>query len=61
MLDARHPAGSPFAAYRPGPARGTLPGQMAVDGFKGQGLVNSFYQGDGATGTLTKPSSTTKA
>jgi fructan beta-fructosidase len=40
-------------AFGPGPARGTLPGQMAVDGFLGKGLVNSFYKGDGTTGTLT--------
>jgi fructan beta-fructosidase len=42
-------------AFGPGPARGTLPGQMHVDGFKGKGLVNSFYKGDGTTGTLTSP------
>jgi sucrose-6-phosphate hydrolase SacC (GH32 family) len=42
-------------AFGPGPARGTLPGQMQVDGFKGKGLVNSFYKGDGSTGTLTSP------
>jgi sucrose-6-phosphate hydrolase SacC (GH32 family) len=42
-------------AFRPGPARGTLPGQMQVSGFKGERLVNSFYQGDGTTGTLTSP------
>jgi sucrose-6-phosphate hydrolase SacC (GH32 family) len=42
-------------AFGPGPARGTLPGQMHVDGFKGQGLVNSFYGGDKSTGTLTSP------
>ena len=40
---------------RRGPARGTLPGQMAVDGFQGKGLVNSFAGGDGSTGTLTSP------
>jgi fructan beta-fructosidase len=40
-------------AFGPGPARGTLPGQMTVDGFKGVGLVNSFYKGDASTGTLT--------
>ena len=28
-------------AFGPGPARGTLPGQMQVNGFKG--LVNSFH------------------
>ena len=42
-------------AFGPGPARGTLPGQMLVEGYLGQGLVNSFYHGDGTTGTLTSP------
>ena len=42
-------------AFGPGPARGTLPNQMHVDGFKGKGLANSFYKGDGTTGTLTSP------
>jgi sucrose-6-phosphate hydrolase SacC (GH32 family) len=42
-------------AFGPGPAQGTLPGQMAVAGFAGKGLVNSFFQGDGSTGTLTSP------
>lgn len=37
------------------PAQGTLPGQMPVTGFQGKGLVNSFLQGDGSTGTLTSP------
>jgi sucrose-6-phosphate hydrolase SacC (GH32 family) len=42
-------------AFGSGPARGTLPGQMAVNGFKGQGLVNTFLKGDDSTGTLTSP------
>ncbi len=42
-------------AFGPGPARGPLPGQMNVEGFKGRGLVNSFYKGDDSTGTLTSP------
>ncbi|MHB8974593.1 MAG: glycoside hydrolase family 32 protein [Pirellulaceae bacterium] len=42
-------------AFGPGPARGTLAGQMEVSGFEGQGLVNSYFQGDGTTGTLTSP------
>jgi len=42
-------------AFGPGPARGTLPGQMAVGGFKGQGLVNTFFKGDDSTGSLTSP------
>lgn len=43
-------------AFGTGPARGTLPGQMPVDGFLGHGLVNSFRRGDGTTGRLTSPS-----
>lgn len=42
-------------AFGPGPAHGTLPGQMPVSGFKGKGLVNTFFRGDGTTGTLTSP------
>ncbi len=42
-------------AFGPGPAHGTLPGQMRVDGFQGNGLVISFYKGDHSTGTLTSP------
>jgi len=42
-------------AFGPGPARGTLPGQMEVSGFEGAGLVNSFFGGDVTTGVLTSP------
>ena len=42
-------------AFGSGPARGTLPGQMAVDGFVGAGLVNSFTGGDESTGALESP------
>lgn len=42
-------------AFGTAPARGALPGQMAVDGFLGKGLVNSFAGGDGSTGTLASP------
>ena len=42
-------------AFGSGPAQGTLPNQMPVDGFKGKGLVNSFHKGDGSIGTLTSP------
>ncbi len=42
-------------AFGNGPARGALSGQMAVSGFRGHGLVNSFTGGDMATGTLTSP------
>ena len=42
-------------AFGKGPAQGALPGQMAVDGFQGKGLINSFLNGDASTGTLTSP------
>ncbi len=42
-------------AFGKAPAKGTLEGQMQVTGFEGQGLVNSFFKGDGTTGTLTSP------
>ncbi|HET6407941.1 MAG TPA: DUF4980 domain-containing protein, partial [Chthoniobacteraceae bacterium] len=42
-------------AFGDAPTRGTLPGQMNVDGFAGKGLVNSFRNGDRGTGTLTSP------
>lgn len=42
-------------AFGSGPAQGSLPGQMAVSGFNGKGLVNSFYQGDDSTGQLICP------
>jgi len=42
-------------AFGPGPARGTLPRQMEVSGFKGDRLVNSFHGGDEPTGKLTSP------
>jgi len=43
-------------AFGPGPAQGTLPGQMPVTGYLGKGLVNSFFKGDDTTGKLTSPS-----
>ena len=42
-------------AFGSGPARGTLPNQMHVDGYIGKGLVNSYLGGDGSMGTLTSP------
>lgn len=42
-------------AFGVGPARGSLAGQMAVGGYEGRGLANSFVGGDGATGVLTSP------
>ncbi len=37
------------------PARGGFADQMKVSGHRGRGLANSFYKGDGSTGTLTSP------
>jgi hypothetical protein len=34
------------------PATGTLPNQQQVSGFLGKGLVNTYFEGDGATGRL---------
>ena len=42
-------------AFGTGPARGTLPGQMTVSGYVGEGLANSFHGGDRSVGTLTSP------
>lgn len=42
-------------AFGTGPARGTLPHQMNVTGFRGKGLVNSYLGQDGAIGKLTSP------
>ena len=42
-------------AFGPGPAEGTLPGQMHVSGYKGKRLVNTFFNRDGTVGTLTSP------
>jgi sucrose-6-phosphate hydrolase SacC (GH32 family) len=42
-------------AFGAAPATGTLPGQQAVTGFRGSGLVNSFVDQDRAQGTLTSP------
>ena len=40
-------------AFGKEPARGTLPSQQPVSGFKGERLVNSFNDGDRGQGTLT--------
>jgi len=42
-------------AFGSGPARGTLPHQAKVFGFRGKGLVNTFFKRDASTGTLTSP------
>jgi sucrose-6-phosphate hydrolase SacC (GH32 family) len=43
-------------AFGPGPAKGKISNQNPVSGYKGRGLVNSFFNGDQTTGTLTSPS-----
>jgi fructan beta-fructosidase len=45
-------------AFGSAPATGTLPGQQQVSGWLGQGLVNTFVDGDATTGTLTSPAFT---
>ena len=42
-------------AFGPGPAKGKFPNQNPVDGYKGERLVNSYFNGDETTGTLTSP------
>ncbi len=42
-------------AFGTGPARGTLANQQRVSGFLGEGLVNTFLDGDRTQGTLTSP------
>ncbi|GAB2718683.1 GH32 C-terminal domain-containing protein [Streptomyces bullii] len=45
-------------AFGTGPAQGTLPNQQQVSGYLGNGLVNSYLNGDATTGTLTSPTFT---
>jgi fructan beta-fructosidase len=45
-------AGTAFGA---GPAKGTLPNQQSVTGYRGAGLVDSYNNGDDTTGQLTSP------
>ncbi|MGW7206592.1 GH32 C-terminal domain-containing protein [Streptomyces sp. NPDC054837] len=42
-------------AFGTAPATGTLDNQQEVSGFLGDGLVNSYLDGDTTTGTLTSP------
>ncbi len=42
-------------AFGPGPAQGTLPGQWAVSGYQGKGLVDSYFNGDQSIGRLMSP------
>ena len=42
-------------AFGKSPAKGTLPAQNPVSGFQGDGLVNSFLEGDETQGVLTSP------
>jgi len=45
-------------AFGQKPADGTLENQQTVTGFLGQGLVNTYLNGDGTQGTLTSPNFT---
>jgi len=45
-------------AFGKAPARGTLPSQQAVSGFRGKGLVNTYLGKDGPQGVLTSPTFT---
>ena len=42
-------------AFGPGPAAGKIGAQMDVSGYQGERLVNTFFNGDSTTGTLTSP------
>ncbi|MGW0843197.1 GH32 C-terminal domain-containing protein [Streptomyces sp. NPDC002787] len=42
-------------AFGSAPATGTIGNQQEVSGFLGDGLVNSYLDGDSTTGTLTSP------
>ncbi|GAA4558222.1 GH32 C-terminal domain-containing protein [Streptomyces collinus] len=42
-------------AFGTAPATGTLPDQGQVSGFLGDGLANTYLNGDSTTGTLTSP------
>jgi fructan beta-fructosidase len=48
-------------AFGTAPAAGSIGNQQKVSGFTGRGLVNSFRNGDAATGTLTSPDFTLDA
>ncbi|MFD8717747.1 hypothetical protein ACFV2H_06920 [Streptomyces sp. NPDC059629] len=45
-------------AFGTGPAQGTLPNQQQATGYLGNGLVNSYLNGDATTGTLISPTFT---
>ncbi|MCW6005680.1 GH32 C-terminal domain-containing protein [Micromonospora sp. CPCC 205371] len=45
-------------AFGTAPATGTLPNQQHVSGYLGDGLVNTYLNGDATTGTLTSPTFT---
>jgi sucrose-6-phosphate hydrolase SacC (GH32 family) len=52
---ANEPGNSANGPWTDAPASGTLPGQNAVSGFIGAGLVNGFADGDWPVGTLESP------
>ncbi|TDB79030.1 glycoside hydrolase family 32 protein [Micromonospora sp. KC721] len=45
-------------AFGAAPATGTLPGQQQVSGWLGNGLVNTYVEGDSTVGTLASPTFT---
>lgn len=50
-----YPWSTTGSAFGSGPAQGTLPNQMHVHGYLGNGLVSSYSGGDASTGILTSP------
>lgn len=48
-------------AFGASPAKGTLKNQQPVSGFRGPGLVNSYFKGDDTEGTLMSPPFTVSA
>lgn len=74
VVGGRHPRGQVLADFEStswptgwsatgdlrdkGPATGTIGGQQEVSGFLGKRLVNTFFDGDATTGTLTSPAFT---
>ncbi len=55
MTDLRQRPRMTGNAFGSAPAQGALSSQQTVDGYKGNGLVNTFLSGDASTGTLTLP------
>lgn len=52
---ANEPGNGKNGPFGEAPAAGTLPGQNAVTGFAGNGLINSFNDGDWPLGSMNSP------